>query len=39
MKYLLACDTWDNKELEAIQSVIKSADIQWDHELNNLKKK
>jgi CDP-6-deoxy-D-xylo-4-hexulose-3-dehydrase len=24
MKYPLACDTWDNKELEAIQSVIKS---------------
>ena len=24
MKYSLACDTWDNKELEAIQSVIKS---------------
>ena len=24
MKYPLACDTWDNRELEAIQSVIKS---------------
>lgn len=24
MKYPLACDTWDNQELEAIQSVIKS---------------
>ena len=24
MKYPLACNTWDNKELEAIQSVIKS---------------
>ena len=24
MKYQLACDTWDNREIEAIQSVIKS---------------
>ena len=24
MKYPLACDTWDNREVEAIQEVVKT---------------
>ena len=29
MSYSLASDSWDHREIQALQNVIKSADIQW----------